>query len=103
VVKKGGMVISVVGPLDEESAKMFGMADYKLPTELSNLVSEKEATYKFIFMHPNGSHLDEIKALVEDGKIKPIIDKVYPFSESIEAFIHLASGRAKGKIVVKIS
>lgn len=103
VVKKGGIVVSVVGPLDEESAKMFGMADYKLPTELSNLVSEKEATYKFIFMHPNGSHLGEIKALVEDDKIKSIIDKVYPFSESIEAFTHLASGRAKGKIVVKIS
>jgi NADPH:quinone reductase-like Zn-dependent oxidoreductase len=102
VVKKGGMVVSVVGPLDEESAKIFGMADYKLPSELSNLVSEKEAAYKFIFMHPNGSHLDEIKALVEDDKIKPIIDKIYPFSESIEAFTHLASGRAKGKIVVKI-
>jgi NADPH:quinone reductase-like Zn-dependent oxidoreductase len=54
-------------------------------------------------MHPNGSHLKEIKALVEDDKIKPIIDKVYPFSESIEAFIHLASGRAKGKIVIKIA
>jgi NADPH:quinone reductase-like Zn-dependent oxidoreductase len=103
VVKKGGMVVSIVGPLDEESAKMFGMADYKLPTELSKLVREKEAAYKFIFMHPNGSHLAEIKALVEDDKIKPIIDKVYPFSESIEAFTHLASGRAKGKIVVKIS
>ena len=103
VVKKGGIVVSVVGPLDEESAKMFGMADYKLPTELSNLVREKEAEYKFIFMHPNGSHLDEIKTLVEDDKIKPIIDKVYPFSESIEAFTHLASGRAKGKIVIKIS
>jgi NADPH:quinone reductase-like Zn-dependent oxidoreductase len=103
VVKKGGIVVSVVGPLDEASAKMFGMANYKLPTELSKLVREKEAAYKFIFMHPNGSHLDEIKAMVEDDKIKPIIDKVYPFSESIEAFTHLASGRAKGKIVVKIS
>ena len=103
IVKKGGMVVSVVGPLDEESAKMFGMADYKLPTVLSNLINEKEAVYKFIFMHPNGSHLEEIKALVEDNIIKPIIDKVYPFSESIEAFTHLASGRAKGKIVVKIS
>ena len=103
VVKKGGMVVSVVGPLDEESAKMFGMADYKLPNELSKLVREKEAAYKFIFMHPNGSHLGEIKALVEDDKIRPIIDKVYPFSESTEAFTHLASGRAKGKIVVKVS
>jgi NADPH:quinone reductase-like Zn-dependent oxidoreductase len=103
VVKKGGMVVSVVGPLDEESAQMFGMADYKLPEELAKLSSDKNADYKFIFMHPNGQHLNEIKTLIEDGKIKPIIDKVYPFSESIEAFTHLASGRAKGKIVVKIS
>jgi NADPH:quinone reductase-like Zn-dependent oxidoreductase len=54
-------------------------------------------------MHPNGSHLGQIKALVEDDKIKPVIDKVYPFNESIEAFTHLASGRAKGKIVIKIA
>tara|TARA_R110000772_G_scaffold154411_1_gene265391 strand:+ start:710 stop:874 length:165 start_codon:yes stop_codon:yes gene_type:complete len=54
-------------------------------------------------MHPNGAHLNEIKSVIEDEKIKPIIDKVYPFSESIEAFEHLSTGRAKGKIVVKIS
>ncbi len=103
VIKQGGKVVSVVGPLDEDSAKMFGMADYKLPEELAKLISGKEASYKFIFMHPNGVHLGELKSLIEDEKIKPIIDKVYPFSESIEAFTHLASGRAKGKIVIKIN
>jgi NADPH:quinone reductase-like Zn-dependent oxidoreductase len=103
VIKQGGKVVSVVGPLDEESAKMFGMADYKLPEELATLISGKDASYKFIFMHPNGSHLGEIKSLIEDEKIKPIIDKVYPFTESIAAFTHLASGRAKGKIVIKTS
>ena len=103
VVKKGGIVVSVVGPIDEPSAKMFGMADYKLPEELATLSKDKDAAYKFVFMHPNGSHLREIKLLIEDEKIKPIIDKVYPFADSIEAFIHLASGRAKGKIVIEIS
>jgi len=103
VVKQRGIVVSVVGPLDEASAKMFGMVDYKLPEELAKASSDKEAEYKFIFMHPNGSHLNEIKSMIEDEKIKPIIDKVYPFSESIEAFTHLVTGRAKGKIVVKIS
>ena len=103
VVKPGGMVVSVVGPLDEATAKMFGMMDYKLPEELANASRDRGAVYKFIFMHPNGAHLNEIKSMVEDEEIKPIIDKVYPFSESIEALIHLASGRAKGKIVVKIS
>ena len=103
VVKLGGKVVSVVGPLDEDSAKMFGMADYKLPDEIATLSSVKGASYKFIFMHPNGAHLEAIKSLIEDEKIKPIIDTIYPFSESIDAFSHLASGRAKGKIVIKIN
>jgi len=103
IIKQGGKVVSVVGPLDEQSAKMFGMADYKLPEDLTKLIAAKEASYKFIFMHPNGEHLGIIKSMVEDEKTKPIIDKVYPFNESIEAFTHLASGRAKGKIVIKIS
>jgi NADPH:quinone reductase-like Zn-dependent oxidoreductase len=103
VVKQGGKVVSVVGPIDEETAKMFGMADYKLPEELAQLCSAKEATYKFIFMHPNGAHLEQIKSMIEEEIIKPIIDKVYPFTESMEAINHLASGRAKGKIVIKIS
>lgn len=102
VVKKGGIVVSIIGPLDEENAKMFGMDDYKLPEDLAKASSDKDAEYKFIFMHPNGEHLNEIKLLVEDEKIKPIIDKTYPFSKSIEAFEHLATGRSKGKIVVKI-
>ena len=103
VVKQGGIVVSVVGPLDEASAKMLGMSDYKLPEALAKSSSNRKADYKFILMHPNGAHLNEIKSLIEDEKIKPIIDKVYPFSESIEAFTHLATGRAKGKIVVKVS
>lgn len=102
VVKQGGIVVSVVGPLDEASARMFGLAEYKLPEELAKARSAKDAEYKFIFMHPNGAHLSEIQSLVEDEKIKPIIDTVYPFSESIAAFTHLASGRAKGKIIIKI-
>jgi NADPH:quinone reductase-like Zn-dependent oxidoreductase len=78
VVKQDGKVISIVGPLDEASAASFGIPDY-------------------------GQHLSEIKSLIEDEKIKPIIDTVYSFNESVEAFTHLASGRAKGKIVIKIA
>ncbi len=100
VVKQGGQLISVVGPLDEETAKMFGMEDYKLPEELATLSAEKDASYKFIFMHPNGTQLAEIKTMVEDEKIKPIVDTIYPFTESVAAFTHLETGRAKGKIKI---
>lgn len=103
IVKAGGHVVSVVGPMDEASAKLFGMNDYKLPADIAALSAQKEASYKFIFMHPNGHHLDQIKTLVEDEKIKPIVDTVYPFNKSIEAFEHLATGRAKGKIIIKLT
>jgi len=103
VIKQGGKVVSVAGQLDEDSAKMFGMPNYRLPEELAKLIDAKDASYKFIFMHPNGAHLNDIKLLIEDEKIKPIIDTVYSFSESIEAFMHLASGRAKGKIVIQLN
>ncbi len=103
VIKQGGKVVTVIGDLDEDTAKMFGIPDYKLPEELAKVISDKDATYKYIFMQPNGEHLDEIKSLVEDEKIKPVIDEVYPFSDSIKALTHLVSGRAKGKIVIKMS
>jgi len=102
VIKQGGKIISVAGPLDEQTAKLFGMADYKLPEELAKLSSAKEAVYKFIFMHPNGAHLNELKSMIENDKIKPIIDTVYSLEDSLDAFMHLASGRAKGKIIIKI-
>jgi NADPH:quinone reductase-like Zn-dependent oxidoreductase len=102
VIKQGGKVVSIAGPLDAASAKMFGMVDYKLPEQLAQLINAKNADYKFIFMHPNGAQLSEIKSMIEDELIKPIIDKVYTYDESIEAFLHLATGRAKGKIVIKV-
>jgi NADPH:quinone reductase-like Zn-dependent oxidoreductase len=102
VIKAGGKIVSVAGPLDERSAQMFGMSDYRLPVDFVTRCSEKKATYAFIFMHPNGAHLNEITELVEGGSIRPIVDHVYPFSKAIDAFVKLASGRAKGKIIVRM-
>ena len=45
---------------------------------------------------------NDIKSLVEAEKVKPTIDKIFPFSETIDALVYQKSGRAKGKIVVKM-
>lgn len=102
VIRQGGKVVSVKGPFDEETAKIFGIPNYQLPPALAQLIQAKEATYKYIFMRPLGADLAEIKSLIEADKIRPVIDTVYPFSESIKAFLHLATGRAKGKIVISL-
>ncbi|MEQ8547593.1 MAG: NADP-dependent oxidoreductase [Cyclobacteriaceae bacterium] len=102
IIEEGGKVTSIVGPPDEETAKHMGMTDYQLPEKLSNLISEKSAVYKLTWMQPNRQQLEEITAMVDNGKIKPVVDKVYAFEKGIEAYQHLATGRAKGKIIISL-
>ena len=40
--------------------------------------------------------------MVEAGKIKPVVEKVYPLAQAVDAMKHLATGHARGKIVLKI-
>ena len=102
LIKDGGKVSSIVGPLDEETAKHMGLVDYRLPENLSTLINKKSATYNLTWMQPNKEQLNTIKEYVENGTIKPIVDKVYPFENSIEACLYLATGRAKGKVIVSL-
>jgi alcohol dehydrogenase len=53
-------------------------------------------------MKANGSQLQEITALIESGAIYPVIDRIFPFSSINDAFIYLDTGRAKGKLVIKV-
>ncbi len=103
VIKAGGKVTSIAGIPDEETAAMMGMKGYQLPENFSKLIDEKSANYKLTWMQPNGKQLDEISVMVKEGKIKPVIDKVYPFEEGIDAYLYLATGRAKGKVIISMS
>ena len=58
--------------------------------------------YSFLFMKPSGDQLSAIANFIESGKIKPIIDKVFPFNDAQKAMEYAESGSAKGKIILKI-
>ncbi len=103
VIKVGGKVSSIASVLDEETAAMMGMKEYKLPEKFSKLIDQKSANYKLTWMQPNGEQLDAISAMVKEKKIKPVTDRVYGFKDSIEAYLYLATERAKGKVIISIS
>jgi len=58
--------------------------------------------YDFLFMKPSGHQLEQITSLIESGVIRPVLDKVFPFEATNDAIAHVETGRAKGKVVIKI-
>jgi alcohol dehydrogenase len=60
-------------------------------------------SYRYLFMHPSGSDLARLAELIEQGKLKVVVDRTYPFAKVSEALAYVESGRAKGKVVVTMS
>ena len=46
--------------------------------------------------------LEFVKELIEAGKVKPVIDRTYPLSETPEAIGYLEEGHARGKVVITV-
>jgi NADPH:quinone reductase-like Zn-dependent oxidoreductase len=108
VLKPSGSLISISGPPDPQFAK-----DIKAPwlvrqvmRALSFNVRRKaqrlKVDYSFLFMRASGSQLRQITSLIESGAIRPVIDKVFPFESTNDALAYVESGRAKGKVVIKV-
>ena len=109
VLKRGGRIVSISGPPDRNLAEAIN-ANWLLKCiipllswSIRHKAKKRGITYSFLFMQPNGQQLSEISKLVEFGKINPIVDKTYELSQIKDAFQYVNTGRAKGKVVLKIT
>jgi NADPH:quinone reductase-like Zn-dependent oxidoreductase len=108
VLKPSGKLISISGPPDTEFAKEIGAPWYLqlIMKILSSGVKKKAKQlgvhFSFLFMRAQGVQLNQITKLIESGVIKPVLDKVFPFEQTNEAMSYVETGRAKGKVVVKM-
>jgi NADPH:quinone reductase-like Zn-dependent oxidoreductase len=59
-------------------------------------------TFSFLFMRADGAQLSEITALIDQGVIRPVMDRSFPFDETQDALDFVEKGRAKGKVVVNV-
>jgi NADPH:quinone reductase-like Zn-dependent oxidoreductase len=51
---------------------------------------------------PKQEYLRELRDLVEAGHLRPVIDRTYPLEQAAAAIDHLASGRARGRVVIEV-
>ena len=109
VLKPGGKLISISGPPDPAFAKAQGLnAVLRLVLRLLSAGIRRKAQrvgvdYSFLFMRANGEQLGKITKLIEDGTIRPVVDRSFPFEKLNDAFAYIETGRAKGKVVVSLT
>ena len=77
---------------------VFGL----LSRKTIRLAKKRDASYSFLFVRPDGHQLAMIGGMLESSRIRPVIDKVFPFANAKEGLAYLQQGRAKGKVVVQI-
>jgi alcohol dehydrogenase len=108
VLKPGGKLLSISGPPDPAFADaihtpwMVKQVMRLLSLGVGRRARRRDVDYAFLFMQANGSQLRQIAALVESGAIRPVLDRVFPFVSTNEAMAYVESGRAKGKVVIKL-
>ncbi|KAJ1382777.1 Quinone oxidoreductase/zeta-crystallin, conserved site [Sesbania bispinosa] len=77
-VKEGGKVVTIIPP-EVPPAVLF-----------------------LVLLTSDGAILEKLRPYLESGKVKPILDpkSPFPFSQTVEAFSYLETGRAAGKVVI---
>src|SRR5947207_1537657 len=108
ILKPRSIVVSLVGPPDAAFARARGMNFFMrfvfglLSRKIIRHARKRGVEYSFLFVHPDGRQLAEIGELLKAERIRPVIDKVFPFEQAKEALAYLEKGRAKGKVVVQM-
>ncbi len=105
VLKRGGLAISVVGPPDPAFATQLGQPLLKpvmalLRRKVARRAKRLGVRYSFFFMRADGAQLETLAALYDDGTLRPVLDRTFPFDETLDAMAYVEKGLAKGKIVV---
>ena len=108
VLKPGGQAISVTGPPDPEFAKQLGAPKYMgvvmglLSRKVHKQARKLGVSYSFLFMYANGTQLRQLGALYDAGQLRPLIDKTFPFAQTLEALAYVEHAHATGKTIITL-
>lgn len=84
ILKKGGMLVSIKDQDTQGLAEKYGVR------------------FEAFFMWPSGKILTQLTQLINDNNLNPVIDRTFNFEDTQKAYDYLQTGRAKGKVVIKV-
>jgi NADPH:quinone reductase-like Zn-dependent oxidoreductase len=109
VLKPGGLAIGVAGPPDAGFAKQlrapkpFEFVLSFLSRKVRRAAKKLGVRYSFFFMKASGSQLRRLAALYDAGHLRPVLDRTFPFDQTLDALAYVESGKVKAvKVVVAL-
>lgn len=84
VVKKGGVLVSIVAPPAEDKAQQYSIKA------------------GFVFVAPNTQQLQKLSELIEQGVVKPVETQVMPLEQAVSALQQIQTRHVRGKIVLAV-
>lgn len=109
ILRPGGKVIGIAGPPDPDFAREIGLnpvlrlAITGLSASIRRQARKLGVSYEFLFMRASGDQLTRIAGLVDDGVLRPVVGRVFPFSQTPQALHALERGGIRGKAVISNS
>jgi NADPH:quinone reductase-like Zn-dependent oxidoreductase len=105
VLKRGGRLATLTIPIPQTKSGKLRFFATAITGVVIGYARALLGGKRLLLIHgkPRGGELDKISALVESGKLRPVIEKVLPLEQIAEAHRLSEKGHVRGKIVVKIS
>lgn len=106
IVRPGGLVIGITGPPDPDFAAdrdvnpLVKGAIRALSSRVRRQADRRGVRYRFLFTAPDGAHLAELAGLVDQGVLRPLVDRVLPFEQIPQALAGTLAGGTRGKVLV---
>jgi NADPH:quinone reductase-like Zn-dependent oxidoreductase len=103
-LKVGGRLITLTPPIPEQSSGKLRFYATAVPGivfgVVRGLLSGKRLSMTRV--KPRGGELEKISTLIEAGKLRPIVEKVFTLEQIAEAHRLSQAGHVRGKLVIRI-
>jgi alcohol dehydrogenase len=109
ILKPGAKTVSIAGVPEPKAVRedvglgpLWAAGAWVISAKIRRQARRRGVSYRLMLMHPSGDDLNLLARLVDEGQLKPVIDRVLPFQQIADALAYVEQSRTKGKVIVRL-
>lgn len=96
------LITPVLGNIDKMGVFKGSICSIKTLIQMKQRCKKMGIRYEWALFRPNHRALHLVSMLIEQGKIRPVVDRVFPLTQIVDAHRYVESGNVCGKVVIEI-